>query len=186
MKTNDLSLHSLFAVIAAATLWTAPAMWRRISATWQKAVERRMSEQLVIRTVEQATRFVENPSPENIRVRPKAAVSLLSQMAGWFSDTHRYSEVDMARWLSIPERTLARRKKSGLLDAAEAERLLRLVRLKTQAGRILGGGDDRATRWLATGNKALGGLSPVEAAATEQGATAVGNLLLQLQDGVFV
>jgi putative toxin-antitoxin system antitoxin component (TIGR02293 family) len=92
----------------------------------------------------------------------------------------------MARWLSIPERTFARRKKSGLLDAAEAERLLRLVRLKAQAGRILGGGDDRATRWLATANKALGGLSPVEAAATEQGATAVGNLLLQLQDGVFV
>lgn len=145
-----------------------------------------MSEQLVIKTVEQATRFVENPSPENIRLRPKAAMSLLTQMATWFSDTRGYSDVDMARWLSIPERTFARRKKSGLLDATEAERLLRLVRLKAQAGRVLGGTGERASRWMATANRALGGLSPVEAAATEQGATAVGNLLLQLQDGVFV
>jgi putative toxin-antitoxin system antitoxin component (TIGR02293 family) len=154
--------------------------------TWSRAEKRMSSQVVVLKTLEQATRFVESPSPQSIRLRPQAAVALLGQLAAWFSDSRQFSEIDMARLLSIPDRTYARRKKSGLLDAIEVDRLLRIVRLKAQAGRVLGGTSNRASRWMATSNKALGGLSPVEAAATEQGATLVGNLLLQLQDGVFI
>lgn len=145
-----------------------------------------MSERFAIMTVRQAARFVEDPSPESIRVRPRVTVSLVDQVGEWFVGTGCFPSVDLVRWLGMSDRTLARRRKAGLLDLTEAERLLRLVRLKLQANSVLGRTGGHATRWMVTANRALGGMSPMTAIATEQGAALVSSLLLQLQEGVMV
>lgn len=127
---------------------------------------------------------MENTSPKNIKMRPLVAVSLVDQIEEWFVDIDGFPPVDLVRWLRMSSRTFARRRKVGLLGSTEAERLLRLVRLKLQACHVLGGTRGRAIRWMVTANRALGGLSPMDAIATEQGAALVATLLVQLQEGV--
>jgi putative toxin-antitoxin system antitoxin component (TIGR02293 family) len=91
--------------------------------------------------------------------------------------------LDAAAILSIPERTLARRKKEKRLSAEESDRLVRLARIAALAESTLGS-RAKASAWLAAGNTALGGRVPVSELDTDLGAEEVEAVLTRLSHGV--
>ena len=87
--------------------------------------------------------------------------------------------------VSIPRRTLTRRKREGRFHQDESDRLLRASRL---FGRVLGlfeGNRDAAKHWLSEPQRALGGEVPLVLARTELGALEVERLIGRLEHGVF-
>ncbi len=86
--------------------------------------------------------------------------------------------------LRIPPRTLARRKKERRLSAEESDRLFRLGRVATLAEDVLGS-RTKAAAWLRSGNRALGGATPLSALDTDLGAEEVEAMLLRLAHGVL-
>jgi putative toxin-antitoxin system antitoxin component (TIGR02293 family) len=94
------------------------------------------------------------------------------------------SEERLAALLGMSRATLHRRKKSGHLDRAESDRLVRYARLFSKAGEALGGLAG-ARSWLASPARAFHGECPLDYADTEIGAREVEALLGRLQHGVF-
>ncbi|MEO8378637.1 MAG: antitoxin Xre-like helix-turn-helix domain-containing protein [Acidobacteriota bacterium] len=87
--------------------------------------------------------------------------------------------------LGIPRRTLARRKVEERLKPDESDRLLRLARVLGSAIDLFDGNREAATLWLTDVNVALGGVSPLQFARTEVGASEVENLVGQIQHGIL-
>lgn len=85
--------------------------------------------------------------------------------------------------LRIPARTLARRRASGQLTADESDRLSRLARTVALALAVLGE-RERASAWLATPNRALGGAAPLTLVDTDIGVTQVEEVLQRIQHGI--
>jgi len=94
------------------------------------------------------------------------------------------TEERLAAWLGMSRATLHRRKKSGHLDRAESDRLVRYARLFLRAAEVLGGADS-ARSWLAAAAFAFDGESPLDYADTEIGAREVEALLGRIEHGVF-
>jgi putative toxin-antitoxin system antitoxin component (TIGR02293 family) len=92
---------------------------------------------------------------------------------------------EIATILAIPERTLARRRVSGLLNTDESERLLRLSRVFDRAGDLFDGDAGTALAWLKSPARALGNRVPLEQARFEAGAREVENLIGRIEDGIF-
>jgi putative toxin-antitoxin system antitoxin component (TIGR02293 family) len=88
--------------------------------------------------------------------------------------------------MSLPSRTLARRKEAGRLSAEESERLFRLAHLFRQAVELFAGDEEAAREWMQAPRPALGGRAPLELARTEVGARQVETLIHQLGHGVYV
>jgi len=86
--------------------------------------------------------------------------------------------------LGMSRATLHRRKKTGVLDRAESDRLVRYARLLTHAMAALGG-IEGARSWLVTPAVAFHGECPLDYADTEIGAREVDALLGRLEHGVF-
>jgi putative toxin-antitoxin system antitoxin component (TIGR02293 family) len=87
--------------------------------------------------------------------------------------------------ISVPIRTLMRRKQLGeRLKPGESERLVRLARLHFRAVEVLES-TENARRWLFSPNRALGGKTPFEFAATEPGAREVEKVLGRIEHGIF-
>src|SRR5207245_9699714 len=65
----------------------------------------------------------------------------------------RLSQSELAQALGIPERTLARRKREGVLNSEESSKLLRLARVVSRASEVF---DDAAAAvdWLKSPNAA--------------------------------
>jgi putative toxin-antitoxin system antitoxin component (TIGR02293 family) len=82
----------------------------------------------------------------------------------------------LARLLGMSRATLHRRKKTGRLDPAESDRLIRYARLFARACNSLGTADE-ARRWLGTPLAALQDERPLDRADTETGAREVEALL---------
>lgn len=95
------------------------------------------------------------------------------------------STQELAEMVQIKPRTLARRKRSGRLDAAESDRLLRAARVFADAIRLFEGDAAAARAWLASPLRALGDRSPLVAVRTEVGAREVEKLIGRLEHGVF-
>lgn len=91
----------------------------------------------------------------------------------------------LAMSIGVSPRTLSRRKKERKLTAAESDRLVSVSRLLMQAVELFEGDKEKAFRWFVQSNRALGGLTPLEMAATETGAREVENLIGRLEHGVF-
>lgn len=85
----------------------------------------------------------------------------------------------------ITPRTLTRRKQEKRLSPEESDRLVSVSRLFAQAYDLFEGNTEAGLRWITAPNRALGGLSPIEAAATETGTREVENLIGRLEHGVF-
>lgn len=85
--------------------------------------------------------------------------------------------------LHIPLRTLTRRK-GGRLDPQESERVLRLVRLRSRAEDVLGT-REKATLWLESPNRALGGEAPLSLLDTDIGTQAAEDVLTRIEYGVY-
>ena len=108
---------------------------------------------------------------------PAAAVeSMLKAM--------QLSQSDLARALDIPERTLARRKREGVLNREESAKLLRLARVVSRANEVFEK-PEAAVRWLKAGNPSLGGQTPLSLLDTDIGAESVLDTLGRIEHGVF-
>jgi putative toxin-antitoxin system antitoxin component (TIGR02293 family) len=86
--------------------------------------------------------------------------------------------------LDLPERTWARRRKSGRLDPAESDRLLRLARVFAAALGLFDGDPRLAREWLSEPRRALGGRVPFALVVTELGAREVEALIGRIEHGV--
>ena len=93
-------------------------------------------------------------------------------------------QIELAKALDIPERTLARRKKEGMLNRDESGKLVRLARIVERADEVFED-KDAALDWLKVPNAALGGVSPISLLDTDLGADAVINTLGRIEHGVF-
>ena len=94
------------------------------------------------------------------------------------------SQSDLARVLDIPERTLARRKREGVLNSEESAKLLRLARVVGRANEVFEK-PEAAVRWLKAGNPSLGGQTPLSLLDTDIGAESVFDTLGRTEHGVF-
>jgi len=91
---------------------------------------------------------------------------------------------ELLRILRLPYRTLARRKKAGLLSVDESDRLARLGRICSVAEEVLGS-PARAGRWLREPNPALGDTPPLRWLDTDLGTREVELLLSRIAHGVY-
>lgn len=81
-------------------------------------------------------------------------------------------------------RTLQRKRKEEItLSADESDRLARLARLIVRAEKAFGD-DDKAHRWLAKPNRALGGARPLALLDSDAGALTVERILGRIEHGV--
>jgi putative toxin-antitoxin system antitoxin component (TIGR02293 family) len=94
------------------------------------------------------------------------------------------TEERLGAWLGMSRATLHRRKKSGVLDRAESDLLVRYARLMSHATAALGGVEG-ARSWLTASAIAFHGECPLDYADTEIGAREVDALLGRLEHGVF-
>lgn len=91
---------------------------------------------------------------------------------------------ELAAALGISERTLARRKKEGMLNSEESAKLVRLARVIERAEEVF---EDlnASLDWLKSPNAALSGASPLSLLDTEIGAASVMDTLGRIEHGVF-
>ena len=91
---------------------------------------------------------------------------------------------DLLRILHLPLRTLARRKKEGVLRPDESDRLLRLGRITSLTEEVLGT-REKAAGWLKDPNRALGGSRPLDRLDTDLGVQEVEQILGRIAHGVY-
>jgi putative toxin-antitoxin system antitoxin component (TIGR02293 family) len=87
--------------------------------------------------------------------------------------------------VSIPQRTLTRRKHEGRFHQDESDRLVRASRIFGRALSLFEGDRDAARRWLSEPQRGLGGEVPLTLVRTEAGALEVERLVGRLEHGVF-
>jgi len=108
---------------------------------------------------------------------PAAAVESILTVA-------QLSQSELAQALGIPARTLARRKREGVLNSEESSKLVRLARVVSRASEVF---DDPAAAvdWLKSPNAALRGNAPLSLLDTDIGAESVLDTLGRIEHGVF-
>ncbi len=91
----------------------------------------------------------------------------------------------LSRKLGIPQRTLTRRlSHRSRLTAAESDRTVRLARVYASAVEMIGD-EEKASEWLRTPNRALGGERPFDQLDTDLGAREVEDVLGRIAYGVY-
>ena len=100
------------------------------------------------------------------------------------SKSLRVSQSELAASLGVPERTLARRKREGMLTSDESAKLLRIARVAGRAREVFED-FDAALDWLKSPNAALDGATPLSLLDTEIGAESVLDTLGRIEHGVF-
>jgi putative toxin-antitoxin system antitoxin component (TIGR02293 family) len=91
----------------------------------------------------------------------------------------------LSRKLGIPQRTLTRRlSQASLLTPAESDRTVRMARVYATAVEMIGD-REKATEWLTTPNRALGGERPLDQLDTDTGARMVEDILGRIAYGVY-
>lgn len=108
---------------------------------------------------------------------PSASVDALVRI------TH-ITQSELAHALSIPERTLARRKREGALSPEESAKFVRFARVVERAETVFED-TNGALNWLQSQNAALGGVTPLSLMDTEIGADSVLDTLGRIEHGVF-
>ncbi len=96
----------------------------------------------------------------------------------------RISHTELASMLGIPYRTLARRKREGMLNSEESAKMVRLARTIERA-EVVFGSLDLAVDWLKSQNSALEGLTPLSLMDTDMGSESVLDTLGRIEHGVF-
>jgi putative toxin-antitoxin system antitoxin component (TIGR02293 family) len=93
------------------------------------------------------------------------------------------SEIDH---VIIPLRTLQhRRSRREKLTVEESDRVMRLIRILSAAESVYGS-RERALAWLRTAHPRLAGRTPLSLLSTDTGSRIVGELLVQIDEGMFV
>jgi putative toxin-antitoxin system antitoxin component (TIGR02293 family) len=96
-----------------------------------------------------------------------------------------FTQAELAEFLGLPPRTLARRKEAGSLDEHESERMLRLAEIYEAAVHLFDGDKADAREWLLSPVRGLNNNRPIDFARTDYGAREVRNLIGRLEHGVF-
>lgn len=96
----------------------------------------------------------------------------------------RITQSDLAHALAIPERTLARRKREGVLSPEESAKFVRFARVVARAETVFEDADS-ALNWLQSPNASLGGVTPLSLLDTDIGADSVLDTLGRIEHGVF-
>lgn len=87
--------------------------------------------------------------------------------------------------LGTSQRTLARRaQRRQALSPVESDRLVRFLRIAARAEDVLED-RERASRWLKSPNRALGGQTPMSLLDTDAGAEQVDEVLTRIDYGVY-
>lgn len=92
---------------------------------------------------------------------------------------------ELADAISVPLRTLDRRKSAGRLEPEESDRAVRLSRVFAAAIGLFEGDDGAARAWLRKRQPLLGNERPLDLVRTEVGAREVERLIGRLEHGVF-
>lgn len=113
-------------------------------------------------------------------IRQGISSAAVDSLAKTIHVTH--SELAVA--LGIPERTLARRKKEGMLNSEESAKLVRLARVIERAEEVF---EDlnASLDWLKSPNAALSGATPLSLLDTDIGAESVMDTLGRIEHGIF-
>jgi len=90
----------------------------------------------------------------------------------------------MSKILSVPPRTMARRKAEQRLSASESDRLARLARILTYASQVFGT-EEKASTWLTRPHRILEGTAPIELLDTDLGTQVVETMLGRIEHGVI-
>ena len=108
---------------------------------------------------------------------PAAAIDAIARAV-------QLTQAELSQALAIPERTLIRRKKEGMLNTDESAKLLRVARITYRAFTVF---EDHtaALDWLKSPNRALGGAIPLSLLDTDLGADAVLDTIGRIEYGVF-
>ena len=115
------------------------------------------------------------------QVRSGLPSSTVTLLAGKLA-LHR-SQV--AERLKIPPRTLSRRLSTrARLTHEESDRTLRMARVVALAKEVLGE-EEKASRWMSTPNRALGGRRPFDLLDTEPGVRGVEEVLQRIAYGMY-
>jgi putative toxin-antitoxin system antitoxin component (TIGR02293 family) len=115
----------------------------------------------------------------------KVKEGLLFEAVVKLEEAYRVSRKELAKLISIPLTTLARRKKDGVLHTDESDRVARFAQIKDATLAMMQGDNNAAVQWLRTPLPILGGESPQEHAITEIGAVDVRELIGRIRHGVF-
>lgn len=93
--------------------------------------------------------------------------------------------MDVARRLGIPPRTLTRRlSQHARLTVEESDRAARMARIIALASEILGA-KEKASSWLLTPNRVLGGRLPIDEIGTDPGYRSVEDVLYGIAYGMY-
>jgi putative toxin-antitoxin system antitoxin component (TIGR02293 family) len=115
------------------------------------------------------------------QVRLGLPASTINLLAGALA----MQRADVAKCLNIPARTLSRRLASkSRLTQDESDRTMRMARVLALAKEVLGA-EDKAQRWIAAPNRALGGKRPFDQLDTELGARSAEDILYAIAYGMF-
>jgi putative toxin-antitoxin system antitoxin component (TIGR02293 family) len=92
---------------------------------------------------------------------------------------------DVAKRLGIPQRTLTRRlSQEARLTVDESDRAARMARIIALASEILGA-NEKASSWLRTSNRALGGKIPIDEIETDPGYRSIEEVLYAIAYGMY-
>ncbi|PWB82891.1 MAG: toxin-antitoxin system antitoxin component family protein [Methylocystaceae bacterium] len=83
----------------------------------------------------------------------------------------------------LPRKTLAYRRKSGVLTPEQSDRLMRVARVIAAAEAIFGS-QEKASRWLRRSTTALDGDSPISLLDTSEGCRQIERLLSMIDYGL--
>jgi len=109
---------------------------------------------------------------------PAATVTMLADKLSLKRD-------QVAKRLNIPARTLSRRLATkSRLTHDESDRTLRMAKVVALANEVLGG-ESKASSWMTSPNRALGGKIPFDQLDTELGAHSVEEVLLRIAYGMY-
>jgi len=92
---------------------------------------------------------------------------------------------DVAKRLGIPQRTLTRRlSQHARLTTDESDRAARMARIIALTVEVLGS-NEKASSWLRTPNRALGGNAPIDEIGTDPGYRSVEDVLYAIAYGMY-
>jgi len=94
------------------------------------------------------------------------------------------SQAELAAALGIPQRTLARRMREGILSSEESAKIVRLARVVQRAAEVFQD-LDTALDWLKSPNAALAREAPLHLLDTDVGGDSVMDTLGRIEHGVF-
>lgn len=96
-----------------------------------------------------------------------------------------FTQSELAQYLGLPPRTLARRKETGSLGEYESERMLRLAEVYEASLHLFNGDKADAREWLLSPARGLNNKRPIDYVRIDYGAREVRNLIGRLEHGVF-